>query len=114
MPWRNESDLFPDDAEKCANLYFKVNPTIDAVKETLFPHLNDVELGREMVENFEFDINEIGATVDAEGEQADDPDVIAEIAEEYAGLDPEGLETVEDQSNVEKDCETNIYISGVK
>ena len=99
-PWRNESELFPDDAQKCANLFHRVRPIIDEVKRVLFPHLTDVELGREMVENFEYDVNEIGVGVDAEGEQAEDPDTVVEIAEEYGGLDPGGLEVVEDQSNI--------------
>ena len=90
-PWRQESELFPDDAVKCAELYQRAKPYIDKVKRTLFPHLTDVELGREMVENFEFDITEIGAAVDAEGEQAEDPDALAELAAEYGGLDPDGF-----------------------
>ena len=96
-PWRDESELFPDDAQKCAELYNRVKPVIDGVKRTLFPHLTDVELGREMVENFEFDENEIGVAVDANGEQAEDPDEIAVLAEEYGGLEPCDLDLVEDQ-----------------
>ena len=103
-PWRNESELFPDDAEKCAELYQRVKPCIDEVKKILFPHLTDVELGREMVENFEYDLNEIGAAVDASGEQAEDPDADAELAEEYAGLDPDGFEGNEDQSSSKADA----------
>ena len=97
-PWRDESELFPDDAKKCAELYNRVKPVIDEVKKTLFPHLTDVELGREMVENFEFDENEIGATVDADGEQAEDPDELALMAQEYGGLDPCEFEIAEDQA----------------
>ena len=99
-PWRYESELFPDDAEKCAALYKRVKPLIDKVKQELFPHLTDVELGREMVENFEYDINEIGVTVDVDGEQAVDPDEVAELAEEYRGLDPDGFEVNQDQSDI--------------
>ena len=102
-PWRNESELFPDDAKKCAELYKRVKPSIDKVKETLFPHLEDVELGREMVENFEFDMNEIGAAVDPEGEQGESPDALAELAAEYGGLDPEGFHSHQDQSHSNAD-----------
>ena len=98
-PWRDESELFPDDALKCAELYQRVKPSIDRVKETLFPHLEDVELGREMVETFEFDFNDIGAAVDPEGGQGENPDDIAELAAEYGGLDPEGFKSYQDQSS---------------
>ena len=98
-PWRNESELFPDDPKKCAELYHRVKPSIDHVKKTLFPHLDDVELGREMVENFEFDMNEIGAAIDPEGEQGENPDTLAELAAEYGGLDPEGFDSNPNQSH---------------
>jgi hypothetical protein len=32
-PWRNESELFPDDLEKCAELYQRAKPSIDAIKK---------------------------------------------------------------------------------
>ena len=75
----------------------RVKPVIDDVKRTLFPHLTEVEMGREMVENFEFDENEIGASVDADGEQAEDPDEVALQAEEYGGLEPSDFDIIEDQ-----------------
>ena len=103
-PWRNEYELFPDDAVKCEELYLKAKPYIDIVKRTLFPHLTDVELGREMVENFEFDVTEIGAAVDAEGEQAEDPDAFAELAAEYGGLDPDGFKDHEDPLSTKRDA----------
>ena len=98
-PWRSESELFPDDLEKCAELYIRVKPNIDAVKRILFPHLTDVELGRQMVENFEYDMNEIGAELDADGQQDEDPDELAELAAEYGGLDPKGFEFDDDPSS---------------
>lgn len=90
-PWRIEDELFPYDAKKCAELYIKVKPKIDRVKSILFPHLNDVELGRAMVENFEFDMNPVGAAADPEGEQAQDLEAMADQAAEYGGLDPQHL-----------------------
>ena len=76
FPWRNEQELFSDDAQKCGELYIKVKQRIDFVKAELFPHLNDVELGRATVENFEFDLSlGIGSTVDPEGEQGDNLEV---------------------------------------
>ena len=97
-PWRDESELFPDDSKKCAELYNRVKHIIDKVKRILFPHLTDVELGREMVENYEYDENEVGAAVDANGQQGKDPDENAILAEEYAGLDPSEFDFPEDQS----------------
>ena len=95
-PWRIEAELFPYDAKKCAELYIKVKPNIDRVKGIIFPHLNDVELGRAMVENFEFDMNsETGAAADPEGEQAQDLEALADQATEYGGLDPQHLEPEE-------------------
>ena len=97
FPWREERELFPNDAQKCGELYIKVKEKVDAVKAKLFPHLNDVELGRAMVENFEFDLNpDVGAAVDAEGEQGNEPEAMAELAAEYEGLDPEDLEEEQD------------------
>ena len=49
-----------------------------------------------MVENFEYDMNEIGAELDADGQQDEDPDELAELAAEYGGLDPKGFEFDED------------------
>ena len=89
-PWRNESELFPDDFEKCQELYKSQQQNIQTVKYKLFPHLFEVELGRAMVEAFE-ENTKIGTEIDPEGEQENDPEQIAEIAEEYGGLDPEGL-----------------------
>ena len=98
FPWRDELELFPNNAQKCGELYIKVKQRLDTVKATLFPHLNDVELGRAMVENFEFDLSpNIGAEVDAEGEQSNEVDAMAEIAAEYDGLDPQDLEDEPDQ-----------------
>ena len=98
FPWREEVELFPNDAQKCGELYIKVKQRVEAVKAELFPHLNDVELGRAMVENFEFDINpDVGAAVDAEGEQSNELEAVAELADEYGGLDPEDLEEEQDQ-----------------
>ena len=55
VPWREEADLFPDSLEKCAKLYISKRDEIENIKKILFPHLKDVELGRDMVEKFEFD-----------------------------------------------------------
>ena len=87
-PWRNESELFPDDAEKCVNLFRHAEDYIEVVKATLFPHMADVEIGRKLVEDLKYDMSKIGEDLDAEGEQELDQEAIAELAEEYEGLDP--------------------------
>ena len=59
-PWLSESDLFAGDMDKCRELFDELDTTtgedfpelskIESVKRKLFPHLVDVEEGREMVE----------------------------------------------------------------
>ena len=94
LPWTDESDLFPENAEKCQKLYVKFQTQLENVKQVLFPHLTDVELGRNMVEKYEFDKGaaETGAELDPEGEQENEPDAAAELAGEYGGLDPDDLQ----------------------
>ena len=77
-PWRNESELFPDDAEKCVNLFRHAEDYIEVVKATLFPHMADVEIGRKLVEDLKYDMSKIGEDLDAEGEQELDQEAIAE------------------------------------
>ena len=89
-PWRDESELFPDDFQKCQDLFKSQEQNISTVKTRLFPHLHNVEAARAMVEAFE-ENSRIADKMDAEGEQANDPEQIAEMAEEYEGLDPENL-----------------------
>ena len=88
-PWRSEDELFPEDGKKCIKLFITAQPSIEALKKKLFPHLADVELGRAMVENFEADENAIGAELDAEGENGEDEHVQTMLAEEYSGLQPD-------------------------
>ena len=109
MPFFDESELFEEDIEKCRNLFEDCNATIDGnnpepnkienVKMQLFPHLVDVEEGREMVEKFEYD-NLVGTELDPKGEQLakDAADIGFEEAEEYSGFDPDGLEDHEEDT----------------
>ena len=105
-PWRNENDLFSNMIDDCLNLYdecdrnaeivneIPLNKT-ETVKRGLFPHLIDVEEGREMVEKFEYDSKEkVGNTLDGEGEQDfdDGEDFGPEEAESYLGLHPDDFE----------------------
>ena len=72
---------------------------IDSVKRTLFPHLVDVEEGREMVEKHDYDKSVIGTEIDSKGEQQceDEDDIGWEEAEEYAGLQPDDLVNCEEE-----------------
>lgn len=109
-PWRSETELHQDDVTMSAEQFLECDndsPTvtvndkkltlskIDIVKRQLFPHLIDVEEGREMVEKFDYDnVDNIGRELDPEGEMQNDEDAEAgpEDADEYLGLGPEGLE----------------------
>ena len=101
-PWFEESELFSDSIEKCKNLHDEcdiikqserndVLSKIEIVKRGLFPHLVDVEEGREMVEKYEFDKHEeTGMDLDADGQQKldDEEEISWEDAKEYLGLHP--------------------------
>ena len=98
-PWRDEEELHPENLEQCGRLYLYKRDAIENVKKNLFPHLKDVELGREMVEKFEFDTN-IGKELDPEGEMALDPEDMAELLEDYGGLGVEDMENVFEENEV--------------
>jgi len=92
-PHQKESQLFPNDEDACKSLYTEKADYIKKVKTILFPHLKDVEEGRDIVEKYNFDLTEkIGVDLDPEGQKANDDETPPENAEEYLGLDPEGLE----------------------
>ena len=111
-PWRNENDLFPNLIDSCLNLYDECDKNaeivsnlplnrVDTVKRGLFPHLIDVEEGREMVEKFEFDSKEkVGNILDPDGEQGFDEgeDLGPDDAESYIGLHPDDFEEPLDKS----------------
>ena len=108
-PWSSESELFEDDVDKCKELFEEMDTDmnkepseftkIDSVKRMLFPHLVDVEEGREMVEKHDYDQSVIGTEIDSKGEQQceDEDDVGWEEAEEYAGLQPYDLANCEEE-----------------
>jgi hypothetical protein len=108
-PWFSESELFEDDIDKCKEWFEEMDTDmnkeqleltkIDTVKRTLFPHLVDVEEGREMVEKYDFDKSVIGNEIDSKGEQQceDEEDIGWEEAEEYAGLQPDDLLNCEEE-----------------
>ena len=70
---------------------------IENVKRQLFPHLIDVDEGRDMVEKHEYE-NQIGEELDPDGEQIDndEDDIGHQDLTEYEGLYPEELRKSED------------------
>ena len=62
-PFTNESHLFPEDSEKCENLYKTKKDQILTIKGQVMKHLTAVEEGRERAE--EILANEIGDQLDS-------------------------------------------------
>ena len=70
-PWRDESQLFPNDFEKYQELYRREEQHIQTVKCTLFPHLLKVESGKTMV-GASKENSRISTKTVPEGEQANE------------------------------------------
>ena len=73
-PFRDESELFPDDEEKCEQLYLRNEDKIKRVKAQLMPFLDSVDEAQQVYqekrEKEERDIEEVmGADLDPEMEQ---------------------------------------------
>ena len=101
-PWRTEDELSITNADKCKDLYETKDENsdltkVESVQMQLFPHLIDVDEGRDMVEKHEYD-KQIGEELDPDGEQIDcDGDEFGlENVAEYEGLHPEELRESED------------------
>ena len=98
-PFRDENELFPDDPEKCEELYKKHKDEIKYVKAQLMPFLESVEeaqlMYEEMRANEKRDIEEqMGADLDPEMEQeiADIDDLDDEDHPDYIHLDTDQVE----------------------
>ena len=50
-PWPEERELSPDDFESCLGLYESKRTSIEKVKNMLFPHQNNIEHGRGLIES---------------------------------------------------------------
>ena len=110
-PFYSETELFEDDIDKCKDLFEESDiatamttpemSKIEVVKMELFPHMVDVEEGREMVEKFEYD-NNLGTDLDPKGEQQfeDEAGIGCEDAEEYFGFQPDELGEYEESRSV--------------
>ena len=98
-PFRSESELFPDDAQKCEELYRKHKEEIQIVKAQVMPFLESVEEAQVVYEqmraNEEEDIEDkMGADLDPEMEQeiADGDDLEDEEHPDYYHIDPDQLD----------------------
>ena len=69
LPHKKEEDLFPDDFDKCKELYFKNEEKILDVKQQVMPHFKMVTESREKAEEF---MSNIGDELDPNKEQEDE------------------------------------------
>ena len=98
-PFRDEKELYPDDAQKCEELYRKHKEEIQIVKAQVMPFLESVEEAQVVYEqmraNEEEDIEDkMGADLDPEMEQeiADGDDLDEEEHPDYYQIDPDQLD----------------------
>ena len=101
-PFRNEEELFPDDEEKCEELYLQNEDNIKRVKAKLMPFWESVEeaqqIYKENREKEERDIEEVmGADLDPEMEQevADGKEEDDEDHPDYYHIDTAQVKDVE-------------------
>ena len=108
-PWRDEEDLSPDDSNKCFTLYRDNLHAIEKVKNALFPHKNNVEQGRALLDTVrEVHASHLGPELDPEHEHIQDNDA-------EAGLEVEANDVLRypgnllgEQSNINEGS-TSIY-----
>ena len=98
-PFRNEAELFPDDEDKCINLYLKNEDKIKRAQAQLMPFLESVDeaqkLYQENKEKEERGIEEVmGAELDPEMEQeaADGDEEEDEEHPDYYHIDTDQVE----------------------
>ena len=103
-PFRDENQLFPEDPQKCEELFYKNQQKIKSVKAQLMPFLESVEdaqiVYEQMKANDDQDIEDkMGADLDPEMEQeiADGDDLDDEEHPDYYHIDPDQLETNPDR-----------------
>ena len=98
-PFRDENQLFPEDPQKCEELFYKHQQKIKSAKAQLMPFLESVEEAQVVYEqmraNDEQDIEDkMGADLDPEMEQeiADGDDLDDEEHPDYYHIDPDQVE----------------------
>ena len=104
-PFINEDELFPNDPDKCIDLYNSKVDAITEIKSNILPHLDPVTEGRERAEEFN---NDVGTDLDPMNEQT--KDIANEegdiVDEEMAILNPENANIIPD---TEKTVGDNTY-----
>ena len=104
-PFRDENELFPEDPQKCEELYEKHKKEIQYVKAQVMPFLESVEEAQVIYEQMraneeEEDIEDkMGADLDPEMEQeiADGDDLDDEEHPDYYHIDPNQLDVNPDE-----------------
>ena len=98
-PFRDENELFPEDPQRCEELYLRHKQEIQVVEAQLLPFMESVEeaqvIYEQMRANDEQDIEDkMGADLDPEMEQeiADGDDLDDEEHPDYYHIDPNQLE----------------------
>ena len=98
-PFRDENELFPEDPQKCEELYLKHKKEIQVAEAQLLPFMESVEEAQVVYEqmraNDEQDIEDkMGADLDPEMEQeiADGDELVEEEHPDYFHIDPNQLE----------------------
>ena len=98
-PFRDENELFPEDPEKCEELYNTHKKEILMRKARIMPYLESVEEAQAMYEERkakeETNIEDaVGADLDPQMEQeaADGEDVEMEDHPDFVGMDPDDLD----------------------
>ena len=114
-PFRSESELFPDDAQKCEELYREHKEEIQYVKAQVMPFLESVEEAQVVYEqmraNEEEDIKDrMGADLDPEMEQeiADGDDLEDEEHPDYYQIDPDQLDSNPDDASTRRIFKTIV------
>ena len=98
LPFQSESELFPDDEEKCRIKYTENYHKIDTLKAKVMPFLESVKsaqaLHEEMKESGELDLEEVAALLDPEKEQEimDAEEEEEEEHPEYLHINPDQVE----------------------
>ena len=97
-PFRDESELFPDDRDECQSLYEKNESKIETVRAKVMPFLEGVQQARtkfeENKENEEPDLEEVAAMLDPEKEQEimDGDEEEEEEHPDYLHINPDQVE----------------------
>ena len=116
--WRDESELFQSDINKCIELFKELAPEgnklkIEIIKDKLLPHKNNIQEAREMLCEFDDRAQHIGDVIDSElqKENEDQLNEGYEVDNEQILRDPGDL--LNDEHHAEKSIYKRIDISNL-